>query len=261
MIAAAQLVLRPPGEFSPFFGAPRMVWRACGRNGPPPAKRVKTLMPVRWEAPRAPRPRKPDMASFGGRRLATRWVPGTQPVVRLPLADKAAKDRRYRDGRKPGSIGQGRLNDWEREEFQVIEAELLREGVYDDVPINIPSDCPPGDEICGFVRCRWNLYLDVIPSRTPGAPPIIKLNFPGKDIDEVGETCANRRALAAEENGGMTLEEVGKANNLTMGRTDQIVQRATAKLSAVADAQGWGERFRKAIAARRAKLPTEPAHK
>lgn len=256
---AQQMVLGPPGGLSPLsFGAPRMVWRACGRNGPPQAKRVKTLTRVQWEPPRAPRPRKPEMVSFGGRRRASRWVQGTQPVVRLPLAGRAAKQRRYRDGRKPGSIGQGRLNDFEREEFDIIEAELLREGVYDEVPINIPDDCPPDEEPCPWMRCKFNLYADVIPSRTPGAPPIIKLNFPGKDIDEIGETCANRKALAAEENGGMTLEEVGKANNLTMGRTDQIVQRAVAKLAELADAQGWGERFRKAMATRRAKLPAEP---
>jgi len=187
----------------------------------------------------------------------TRWIEGLAPVVRLPLAG-TGRSRRYRVGAKPMSIGIGTLSEAEAYEYQLNVWELEKAGVYDEVPIIIPRDCPPADEACPWVRCKHHLYLNVIPNADPLKPPIIKINHPDKDVDEIGETCSLRNANAAEENGGMTLEEVGQAENLTMGRADQLVQQAVEKLQAVADAQGWGERFGKAMATRRAKLPTNP---
>lgn len=230
-VPARQLALRPREGWPVIeFGSPDMVRRACR----PPA---------------APRPK-------ARRARPTRWFEGMAPVVRLPLAGTDAT-RRYRLGKKPGSIGVGKLSEAEAYEYQLLAWELEREGVYDDLPINIPSDCPPAPEPCPWVRCPSHLYLDVMPPRAPGQPPIIKLNFPGLDVDEIPETCALRKATVAEEAGGTTLEEVGRVMNLTMGRVQQIEEKGVRKLAAVAEVQGWGEKFARELAKRKAKLPAK----
>lgn len=90
------------------------------------------------------------------------------------------------------------------------------------------ADCLPGGcnavRPCPFVSCAHHLYLDV--SARTGA---IKLNFPDLEPDELRDTCA----LDLAARGGVQLERVGAAMNLTRERVRQIEVRALAKLAAV----------------------------
>jgi hypothetical protein len=88
------------------------------------------------------------------------------------------------------------------------------------------ADCANGPRPCMFVSCKHHLYLDVNPSTGS-----IKLNFPDKEIWELGETCA----LDVADRGGITLEEVGGIMNLTRERIRQVETRGLLKLRAVAD--------------------------
>lgn len=74
---------------------------------------------------------------------------------------------------------------------------------------------------CPFVSCKHHLYLDV--NERTGA---IKINFPDRDPDEIGETCSKR----VEMRGGATLEEIATLTNRTRERIRQIEDRALAKL-------------------------------
>jgi len=78
------------------------------------------------------------------------------------------------------------------------------------------SECMGFDRPCLFVSCRFHLFLDVNP-RTGS----IKMNFPGKEIWELDETCA----LDVADRGGITLEEVGEIMNLTRERIRQVELR------------------------------------
>ncbi len=204
-----QLLLRP----SDAFPAP-----APARSAPP--------------RPRAPRP--------AAKLRPTRWLPGTAPTIHLPMAG-TGRARRYRQGHKPGSIGNGKLTRAEREEMELLTWELAAEGVRFGPPATL-GDCEPGP--CGHVGCSMNLFLDVHP-----VTGIIKLNFPGLDIDQVPETCALRVANTVEAEGKtMPMEEVGRLINLTMGRVDQLEKRAVRKCADVAADEGWGEDWRHVLA-------------
>jgi hypothetical protein len=88
------------------------------------------------------------------------------------------------------------------------------------------ADCANGARPCMFVSCKHHLYLDVNPSTGS-----IKLNFPDKEIWELGETCA----LDVADRGGITLEEVGCIMNLTRERIRQVETRGLLKLRAVTE--------------------------
>jgi hypothetical protein len=88
------------------------------------------------------------------------------------------------------------------------------------------ADCAQGPRPCMFVSCKHHLYLDVNP-----ATGSIKLNFPDKEIWEIGETCA----LDVADRGGITLEEVGSIMNLTRERIRQVETRGLLKLRAIAE--------------------------
>jgi hypothetical protein len=88
------------------------------------------------------------------------------------------------------------------------------------------ADCATGPRPCMFISCKHHLYLDVNP-----ATGSIKLNFPDKEIWEMGETCA----LDVADRGGITLEEVGAIMNLTRERIRQVETRRLLKLRAMAE--------------------------
>lgn len=83
------------------------------------------------------------------------------------------------------------------------------------------TDCEAVERPCPFLACRWNLFLDVNPQTGS-----VKFNFPGKELDEIGESCA----LDVADKGGITLEEVGAVMNITRERVRQIETRALVKL-------------------------------
>ena len=70
-----------------------------------------------------------------------------------------------------------------------------------------------------------HLYLDV--SEETGS---IKVNFPDLDIDEIPETCA----LDVADRGGITLEDAGRAMNITRERCRQLESRGIARLASLA---------------------------
>lgn len=83
------------------------------------------------------------------------------------------------------------------------------------------AECHAGERPCPFVTCKYNLYLDVNPKTGS-----VQLNFPGKELKELAETCA----LDVADRGGATLAEVGALLNVTRERTRQLEARAVAKL-------------------------------
>jgi hypothetical protein len=123
--------------------------------------------------------------------------------------------RAGRPGSRPASVGVKRLTAAERAELRRHRAELRRAGVYRRRP-QTWGECARRRGPCGFVSCRYNLYLDV--DEVTGA---VKVNFPDLEIDELPETCA----LRAAARGGLSNEEVGKLLNVTDEWVRQIEQR------------------------------------
>ena len=103
--------------------------------------------------------------------------------------------RKDRPFPKPKSLGNGPLTLEERAEGKRVR----RLHVLQPRP-RTRGECIGKPRPCGFVSCRFNLFLDFNP-RTGS----VKLNFPGAEIDELPETCA----LDVADRGGHTLEQVG----------------------------------------------------
>jgi len=202
----------------------------------------------RCACPRSLRPRIDDDRP-SSRSHPTRWIEGMAPVIRLPMAG-SGRTRNNRAGRKPASIGPGHLSPAERDEMELLVWELGAEGVRFGPP-ETWEDCVEeiGDDPCPHVSCSMNLYLDVVPPKRAGEEPVIKLNFPGLDVDQIPETCAVRAAMR----GAATFEEIGQRLNITMARAEQLAAAGVEKLAAVADAQGWGENFKRWARVARAK--------
>lgn len=74
------------------------------------------------------------------------------------------------------------------------------------------SDCEGQPRPCPWVSCKWHLYVDV--TEAGG----IRLNHPGKELEELEECCA----LDVAEAGGATLERVGELLGLTRERIRQL---------------------------------------
>ena len=111
--------------------------------------------------------------------------------------------------------------------FGIIDHDL--EEVIREIESQRPrsrAECINGPRPCMFISCKHHLYLDVNP-----ATGSIKLNFPDKEVWEMGETCA----LDVADRGGITLEEVGSIMNLTRERIRQVETRGLLKLRAMTD--------------------------
>ena len=74
---------------------------------------------------------------------------------------------------------------------------------------------------CPFVSCSKHLYLDVNESGN------VKLNFPGREVWELAETCA----LDVADRGGATYEDVGAMLNVVRERVRQIEHGALVTLA------------------------------
>jgi hypothetical protein len=105
-------------------------------------------------------------------------------------------------------------------ELQALAAEL------EATRPKVRADCATGPRPCPYVSCKFNLYVDVNP-RTGS----VKMNFPDKELWEIGDTCA----LDVADRGGITLEEVGAIMNLTRERVRQLETRGLEKLRVIAD--------------------------
>jgi hypothetical protein len=97
-------------------------------------------------------------------------------------------------------------------------AELAAEG-YERRPRN-RADCRSGERPCPWASCRHHMALDVNPNGT------LVLNFPGLEIWELAHTCS----LDGADEGGMTLEELGKRLNVVRERARQLEVRALERL-------------------------------
>ncbi len=83
------------------------------------------------------------------------------------------------------------------------------------------AECAKAPRPCPFVRCKFNLYLDVNPDTGS-----IKLNHPDLEPGEMMNSCA----LDIADRQGATLEEVGAVMNMTRERIRQIEERAAQRL-------------------------------
>jgi hypothetical protein len=111
--------------------------------------------------------------------------------------------------------------------FGVIDPELQQAiQEMEELRPRSRADCANEPRPCMFISCKHHLYLDVNP-----ATGSIKLNFPDKEVWEMGETCA----LDVADRGGITLEEVGTIMNLTRERIRQVETRGLLKLRAIAE--------------------------
>lgn len=116
----------------------------------------------------------------------------------------------------------------DRAEMEATERELDSAGVDRRRPRTL-EQCPPATEPCPFASCRYNLLVEVIAS--PAGVPHVKVNFPGRDVDQLDETCAlrvARRQQARRE--ALTDEAVGALLNITGERARQTLHRALRKL-------------------------------
>jgi len=86
---------------------------------------------------------------------------------------------------------------------------------------SIWGDCKNAKRPCPWVGCKHHLYLDVNPET--GA---IKINFPGLEPWELGETCS----LDVSEDRESTLDEIGNLMNLSRERIRQIETIISKKL-------------------------------
>lgn len=83
------------------------------------------------------------------------------------------------------------------------------------------SECKNGPRPCPYVSCRYHLYLDVTDSGG------IRLNYPGKTLEELSYTCA----LDVADKGSITIDDIGRLLNVTRERARQLIIMARENLS------------------------------
>ncbi len=138
----------------------------------------------------------------------------------------------------PQSLGAG-LSSAERKELAEIEEELRHEGISTVRPRQL-SECPPADEPCVWAGCRDHLGAEVLTYERTGTK-LVKVNWPGVDVDEMPETCSLRaarrfaiRQRTLPDKAGFEVvascEDVAALLNLTQERVRGIENEALAKL-------------------------------
>jgi hypothetical protein len=137
---------------------------------------------------------------------------------RRPVSDPHFDSDDRRKGRRRSKTIARKQMMRERKHIKV-DPQLLE--LADQIRPRTRQDCLNSERPCLFVSCKHHLYLDVNPETGS-----IKLNFPDKEVWELGETCA----LDVAERGGMTLEEVGEILNLTRERIRQVEAAGLQKL-------------------------------
>lgn len=109
------------------------------------------------------------------------------------------------------------------------------------------ADCDNVPRPCPFVSCPHHLYLDI--SARTGA---LRLVFPDIEPGEMDPSSSCELDIA--ERDGETLEEVGRAMNLTRERVRQIEVKALAKLDATTDLAALREFYGAGVGTKR-RLP------
>jgi len=171
---------------------------------------------VRAAVPRRRRPAappKPIQLAAEDWRLWSRYRGGRARTHALKVINDAQDQERFRLPK--------RLTLHERAEMARVMNDLIAAGQYHRPQHGngVDGDCQPGP--CPWVSCRHHLKLEVDP--VTGA---IRDNFPGLDVDQMGETCSLRAAIAATED-GLTQGEVGALMNMSWMRVSQVEAEAS----------------------------------
>lgn len=139
--------------------------------------------------------------------------PPGKPVATVAVA------RRTRDPNRSKSIlaKNTRKEDLvELAQDRIDLAEFMQSAEYREFLANRPTtrgQCRGGERPCPYISCEHHFYLDVDPKTGT-----IKINFPGKDLDDLEETCE----LDVSERGEQALEVVGNYMNVTRERARQL---------------------------------------
>lgn len=126
---------------------------------------------------------------------------------------------RYRHAMRSGEAAKARKRTFPQKSFtrelmhrlEFRTNETMRD--FEHLRPKTRGDCIGGIRPCPWISCTKHLLLDVNP--LTGS---ITFNFPGKDFDEIAQTCS----IDVGEDGAKTLEEVGAVMNLTRERIRQI---------------------------------------
>lgn len=150
----------------------------------------------------------------------------------IPLSRDQVRSRRKRDVRAR-TVSLRRITKREMERERIELETLDRVDPIVDVPRRprTRGDCENGVRPCPYVSCAHNLYLDTT------AIGSIKLNFPDIEPGEMMHSCA----LDCADRGGMSLEAVGEAMNLTRERVRQIEYPTLVQIRASDEGRRLGE--------------------
>ena len=85
----------------------------------------------------------------------------------------------------------------------------------------VRGDCIDGPRPCPWALCRHHLYLEVLED---GA---LKLNFPGRALEQLEQTCS----LDVADEGEQSVERIGELLNLTGRRVQQIEREVVTRLA------------------------------
>jgi hypothetical protein len=140
--------------------------------------------------------------------------------------------RKNRTWSRAHSFTRNRLTDTEKADLKTSSRELA--ALYAARP-RILGDCEtqgylvrgPGPvKPCPWASCRHNLAIEVKEPTGLMVRASLKVNHPGRDFDQLDETCSLRLPLRGDE---LSLEAVGKLMNIHMERVRQIEEIALAK--------------------------------
>lgn len=173
--------------------------------------------------------------------LCFRAITGVDGLMleRPSLDDLLVRPRRKGVRRGP-RVSDGQLRFWrppiERPHSHFARKALSRAEqafgklIVDDPPWSMPAndqECAgvTRTQSCPFVRCRHHLAVEV---NEIGS---LKINFPGWEIDDLGETCS----LRAARRGPQTVEWVAEHLNLSAERVRQIEREAWRQIRRLID--------------------------
>jgi len=100
------------------------------------------------------------------------------------------------------------LDTWAMRRAMKAEPELEHDGGRPKTR----DECVGGHRPCPYVGCRYNLYLDIMPSGH------LKLNFPALEPEDMVQSCA----LDIADDGPVELRVAGAAMNLSRERIRQL---------------------------------------
>ncbi len=157
----------------------------------------------------------------------TKYYGGAEHVA----GDANVGENRVRAGSSRARLGLGARA--KTESIRHISKRELVEGrvhlaVLQDEDVDRPKtrgDCAGVPRPCPYVTCKWNLYLEV--DETNGS---IKYSFPDREPDAMPAdfSCA----LDVADEGGATLEDLGRLANVTRERIRQIEVKGLTHLRA-----------------------------